>query len=170
VSGPTIDRAGSSGDIWTPWPFIAAVQRKFGYLDWDLAASSVNRRATNWIDEEQNSLTVDWHKLGGLHWLNPPFGNITPWGRKCAEEVQLGWRGLVLAPGSIGANWYWDWMRPYADVYSVGRIVFDNCFNKQGELVTTPYPKDLILAHYYSGAGRRRMRRWRWQEEAVDAA
>lgn len=27
-------------------------------------------------------------------------------------------------------------------------MVFDNCFDKTGKLVRTPYPKDLILGHF----------------------
>jgi phage N-6-adenine-methyltransferase len=178
MSGPTIDRAASSGDIWTPWKFIAAVQKKFGYLDWDLAASEVNRRATNWIDEAQNSLTVDWHELGGLQWLNPPYSNIAPWAMKCAAQswrpkvdtINAGAQILLLVPGSIGANWYWNWVEPYADVYSIGRLVFDNCFDrKTGAPVKTTYPKDLILCHYYNRQSYREMKRWRWEEDGNES-
>lgn len=117
-----------------------------------------------------------------LCFLNPPYFNITVWAKKCAVEVQLGARILLLVPASVGANWWWDWVVPYADVYSVGRMVFDDCYDKQGKLITTPYPKDLFLCHYdwsreaekagrrtgesYGDAhlgGRAEIIRWRWQ-------
>lgn len=167
MSGPTIDRANSSGDIWTPWPFINAVNEKFGPIAFDLAATLQSCRAQYagmHFDEATNALTRDWHKIDGLLWLNPPFSYITPWARKCYDEMMLGAETLLLVPGSIGANWYWDWVEPYATVYSIGRLVFDNCFDrKTGELVRTPYAKDLILCHYHPTHRTLPMQRWRWQ-------
>lgn len=167
MSGPTIKRGQSSGDIWTPWEFIRAVESKFGPIAVDLAASGPqSAKAARWITPEQDSLKQDWATLldGGLGWDNCPFSNITPWAKYHAEQSQKGAKTLLLVPASVGANWYWDHVEPYADVYSVGRMVFDNCFDKHGNLVTTPYPKDLILAHYYADlCERRKMQRWRWE-------
>jgi hypothetical protein len=156
--------------------FMRPVEAKFGPLAVDLAASSTNAKAPVWIDEQRNSLSADvsWSVLEGLLWLNPPFTVITPWARKCAEECQLGAQILLLVPASVGANWYWDWVMPFADVYSVGRMVFDDCYDKTGKLITTVYPKDLILCHYgpntgrsYTDAhlgGRAEIIRWGWQD------
>lgn len=175
MSGPTIDRANSSGDIWTPQVFIDAVERKFGRLDWDLACTVENMKARRgYTHPEFDALDKNWAGIGTmmekerpLLWLNPPFSNITPWARKCALEHINEAEILLLVPGSIGANWYWQYIEPFAQVYSVGRMVFDNCFNKKGEVVTTPYPKDLILCHYGMGKNwvPKRMQRWRWQDE-----
>lgn len=165
MSGPTINRGASSGDIWTPDSFITAVARKFGNLAVDLAASARNTKAPIWFTEHDNSLTIKWSDYDGLFWLNPPYSNITPWARKCAEESKLGAEILLLVPASVGANWFWDHVEPYATVYSVGRMTFDNCFDKQGKLVTTPYPKDLILAHYSTTKPRgSNLQRWRWKQ------
>ena len=167
MSGPTIDRANSSSDIWTPVEFINAVEEKFGPLDTDLAASgSQSAKASRWITPEEDSLKQDWFTLlcGGLGWDNCPYSNITPWARKHAEERQKGAETLLLVPGSIGANWYWNFVEPYAHVISVGRMCFDNCFDRRtGKLVTTVYAKDLILCHYEPGVAPRRMERWRWK-------
>lgn len=174
MSGPTIDRANSSGDIWTPQVFINAVERKFGLLDWDLAATVQNAKADLFIEQATNSLSGAWSKLPAsqliagrrnpLLFLNPPYANIAPWARKCMEEWKLGAEILLLVP--MGSqNWYWDYIEPYAQVYCVGRMVFDNCFDKQGRLVTTNYPKDLILAHFQPGKHGNRPVRWRWQDE-----
>lgn len=167
--GPTIKRGRSAQDASTPWEFIQAVKGKFGILTWDLAATAFNTRVRNdagpvdpWFSESQNSLVQEWHKLNGLLWLNPPYANITPWARKCAQEAKLGAEILLLVPASIGANWYWDWVEPVAQVYSVGRMVFDDCYDDDGNLITTPYPKDLILCHY-SDAAPERMERWLWR-------
>jgi phage N-6-adenine-methyltransferase len=151
MGGPSIERGESSGDIWTPWEFMRAVEHKFGPIAIDLAASGPqSAKAARWITPEEDSLKQDWTTLlnGGLGWDNCPYSNIAPWASKCAWEHTQGWKGLLLVPGSIGANWFKDAMWPYADTYSVGRMVFDNCFDKHGNLVTTPYPKDLILGHF----------------------
>lgn len=166
-SGPTIQRGRSSGDIHTPWSFIRAVEHNWGPLAVDLAATAESTKAPVWIDEKRNSLSADvgWSVLQGNLWLNPPYSNITPWAKKCAESYNLNEQVeiFLLVPASIGANWFWDWVWPYATVYSVGRMVFDNCFDKHGKLVTTPYPKDLILAHYTNTTPSRVLQRWHWK-------
>lgn len=169
VRGPSIDRAASSGDIWTPLDFKAAVIRKFGPLSVDLACG-INSRpmARCFITPEQDSLQQNWAKVlaGGRGWDNPPYSHITPWATKHALEWERGAETLLLVPGSIGANWYWEWVEPYAQVYSVGRMVFDNCFDRRtGKPVRTSYPKDLILCHYLPGVHPGIMKRWRWEEQ-----
>lgn len=169
MSGPTIDRGNSSGDIWTPQVFRDAVTKRFGAPVWDLAASATNHFGPHWFDEREDSLTIPWGGLDGLCWLNPPFANITPWARKCRVDSHNGGAEILLLVPMGSQNWYWDFVEPYADVYCVGRMVFDNCFDrKTGELVTTAYAKDLILAHYARDItrGRRwtqRPQRWRWE-------
>jgi hypothetical protein len=187
ATGPTIRRGKGNGSAATPWEFARAVEGKFGPLGWDLAANAANSKvqvpryfgpdSANGTD----SLVQDWHRLNtiyeyGLLWLNPPYANITVWARKCAEECQLGARILLLVPASVGANWFWQWVVPFADIYSVGRMVFGDCYDSDGKPVTTPYPKDLILAHYdwspdrclrtgaTNTASASSIYRWRWQD------
>lgn len=154
-TGPTINRGKGNNNAVTPWKFINPVQEKFGPLSPDLAATKANKKAPWWVgpDIGRDSLTVPWATLahdapGNLCWLNPPFTNITPWAKKCAEECRLGARILLPVPASVGANWFEDWVWPYADVYSVGRMCFDDCYDKEGRLITTPYVKDLVLCHF----------------------
>lgn len=165
ATGPTIKRGSSSGDIWTPRVFVDAVERNWGPLAVDLAASASSAKAPSYLDEAADSLTRNWHLFTGFLWLNPPYSNITPWAKKCAETYQLNEQVeiFLLVPASVGANWFWDWVWPYATVYSVGRMVFENCFDKEGKLVTTPYPKDLILAHYTNTTPSAVLQRWQWK-------
>jgi DNA N-6-adenine-methyltransferase (Dam). len=84
MGGPSIKRGESSGDIWTPWEFIRAVEHKFGPIAIDLAASGPqSAKAARWITPEEDSLRQDWTTLlnGGLGWDNYPYSNITPWAR-----------------------------------------------------------------------------------------
>lgn len=163
-TGPTVKRGKSEQDVATPWEFIHAVEAKFDApIAWDLAASVLNSKAAIaglFLGENVDSLKSDWHKLTRptmdcpLLWLNPPYSNITPWARKCAEERERGAEILLLAPRS-GANWYWDWVEPHADVDCVGRMKFVGHED--------PYPKDLILAHYHQNSPTRKEQRWRWK-------
>lgn len=174
MGGPSINRAESSGDIWTPWEFIRAVEYKFGPIAIDLAASGPQcAKGPRWITPEEDSLKQDWATMlgGGLGWDNCPFRNITPWAKYHAQQWERGAETLLLVPGSVGANWYWDWVEPFAQVYSVGRMIFDNCFDRRtGQLVTTPYAKDLILCHYDPGDYTERMLRWDWKLLVKDLA
>lgn len=174
MGGPTIKRGESSGDIWTPQVFIDAVEHNWGPLTVDLAATTASAKAEVYIPPSVDSLTQDWdydyyRKYRGFMWLNPPYSNIAPWAAKCAatyrhnEQVEI----FLLVPASIGANWFWDHVWDYATVYSVGRMVFDNCFDKLGQPVTTPYPKDLILAHYTNTTPSRVLQRWPWRERSL---
>lgn len=168
MSGPQIDRANSSGEIWTPKPFLAACAHRFGPLKNDLAATHENTVAPYYLTQADDALDParSWHKFSGLCWLNPPYSDIEPWAEKCAQESRAGAEILFLVPGSIGANWWWNWVEPYADIYSIGRLVFDNCFDrKTGAPVRTPYPKDLALCHFNEWAGQTRMLRWQWRTE-----
>lgn len=175
ATGPTINRGKGNNNAATPWKFIKAVENKFGPLGWDLAASKENSKVGfgHYFNEVDNALVRSWSglKLKELAWLNPPFTNITPWAKKCAEEVQMGARILLLVPASM-ANWLWDWVVPFTDIYSVGRMVFDDCYDQQGKLITTVYPKDLFLCRYDWSAGLTgtgspvdaKITRWRWQD------
>lgn len=172
MSGPSINRAESSGDIWTPQVFIDAVERNWGPLTVDLAATTASAKALTYYTPEQDSLNQNWTRLSGNLWLNPPYSNITPWAKKCAksygenEQVEI----FLLVPASVGANWFWDYVWDYATVYSVGRMVFDNCFDrKTGKLVSTVYPKDLILCHYTNTTPSKVLQRWQWKT-ATDSA
>ncbi len=133
----------SRQDDGTPRALLAAVEKRFGKLAWDLAASRSNAKAPNFLTLREDSLSADWRVLpGGLRWLNPPFAKISPWAKKCAlESGSGGQRILLLVPASVGSDWFAEHVYPFAYVYALqGRLTFE------GE--TDPYPKDCILAAY----------------------
>lgn len=153
----------SKQDYGTPWPFIDALEDRFGKLDWDLAASAENcvvrnqdgGRSACFFSEAENSLGQDWQRVGGLLYLNPPFANIGDWAKKCVEESDSRCQILLLTPASIGANWFWEFVRPHAIVWAIDRITFVG--------TEDPYPKDLILSHFIGGANG--LGRWRWTRQ-----
>lgn len=152
TSGATLNRHKSETVVSTPSNFLSAVERRFGKIDVDLACTRANCKGTyGYVHGEQDSLACDWAALDGLCWLNPPYSNIAPWAHKSAVS---GARILFLVPASIGANWFWDSVYPYAHVLSVGRMTFDGHAD--------PYPKDLILACYGYGTTAK-LERWDWR-------
>jgi len=165
----------SKQDYSTPIDFIKAVERRFGPLGFDLAATGNNTCADFFFGPPEeiagydvsndkwsrgvDSLAQNWSKIRGKKtnlWLNPPFGHIEPWAKKCAEYVgphQI----LFLVPASVGAEWFAKWVFNCARIYFlVGRLSFDGI---------APYPKDTILCQY-SGNGAIKgpeVELWRWR-------
>jgi phage N-6-adenine-methyltransferase len=140
----------SKQDYATPPEFIAAVLKRFRIpvFDCDLAANETNAKAEVWIGEQEDSLSVNWvsfaYSRGNL-WLNPPFGHIDPWAKKCSEyTVSRSYPGarsgriFFLTPASVGANWFAEHVHGRALVLALqGRLSFD------GKM---PYPKDCCLS------------------------
>lgn len=147
MSGAAFNRGGSKQDYATPPDFIAAVEKRWGKIDFDLAASEHNKKATPYFSKEQDSLMQIWCSLPGNLWLNPPFDRITPWAEKCAKEVAFGATIFFLVPASVGANWFRDFVHRKAMVYFLnGRLHFDP------NNPTWGYPKDCMLCVYSLGS------------------
>lgn len=179
VLGPAVKRGKSEQVVSTPWEFIRAVEAKFGHIAVDLAATRENAKARVFISPEIDTFKQDWREWlkGGLGWLNPEFDPMTLWVELCAKQSQNGARFVVLSPASISTNWFWDYVRPYATVYSVSpRIPFEGSHNafppkhpRAGErkcdescVGCCPYPKDLMLSHYCTKPNHE-LQRWRWK-------
>lgn len=160
-TGAGLARHRSNQSVATPHNFISAVEERFGELAFDLAASEKNTRVTGcFFDERQNSLTQNWGALVGNLWLNPPFANIAPWARKCAERANDNRWTLVLVPASVGANWFQEHVAPFAFVLELtDRITFAGSKD--------PYPKDLILCCFGFGVVGRAP--WHWNKQQKKA-
>jgi hypothetical protein len=112
---------------------IAAVERKFGALTIDLAATARDTKAPNFITPDENSLSskVDWGmRIGsGIGWLNPPPGDLAPWSAKAAYTARYhGSRILMIAQAAIDAPWWWRdvWNVPSASIHVLTpRVSYD---------------------------------------------
>lgn len=148
MTGAAFNRGGSRQDYSTPDDFIRAVERRFGPLAFDLAASAENKKAPQFFDAAADALAQDWSPAAlnvadwtrRWCWLNPPFANIEPWARKCAEAKDEGQHILFLVPAAVGSNWWARWVNGEAAVLFLnGRLSFDG---------KNPYPKDCALCVY----------------------
>jgi hypothetical protein len=136
MSGPRITSGSESRqDYATPPDFMAAVERRFGRIVFDLAAHAENKKHPDYFGpggQVEDSLSAAW--------LNPPFSHISPWAEKCALESSQGAEILMLITASVGTNYFRDFIAPFAEVFLLsGRICFD------GENL---FPKDCLLAWY----------------------
>lgn len=142
----------SKQDYSTPNDFMDSVIKKFGPIDFDLAANNENAKSNNYFSEDDNSLEQDWTKLNGNLWLNPPYANIAPWAEKCKNSIGINRNILFLVPASIGSNWFYEHVYRFAKIYALNpRLSFDG---------KNAYPKDCFLAHY---GGSFDFEVWRWK-------
>lgn len=156
-TGPSINRHRSKQNYATPKAFMDALRIRFGHISWDLAADATNHQAFEWFDEQANSLLQPWHTLGeDWLFLNPPFGDIRPWAKKCSEESKLGAKILFLVPAAVGSNWFKDYICQQATVFFLSpRLKFDG---------KNPFPKDCILCKFnrFMVSG---FACWRWDSD-----
>ncbi len=154
-TGPSIKRHQSKQDYCTPDDFMRAVIERFGSIDFDLAATKENTKAKRFYDLERNSLKQDWRKLKGTLWLNPPFNDIAPWARKCAQSVTQHNCILLLTPASVGSNWFHEYVINKANVLALNpRLSFDS---------RNAYPKDLILSVFIEVPDQG-FKVWKWKQ------
>lgn len=97
-------------DCWgTPADLFCALDREFGF-SWDLAADATNAKCYQYIDAKTNSLLIDWHKLGGWLFLNPPFSDLAMWLFKVCHEWKCGAQIVVVFPSNRFDR---EWMHRY---------------------------------------------------------
>ena len=145
-------------EVGTPPEFLRAAVARFGQLVWDLAANESNHVTPDWFGpgspQNDDSFAHSWGGLpNGVMWLNPPYGDIAPWAKRCAE-VGNNWRRIAfLVPASVGSNWFAEHVAGKALVLFLRpRLTFVGH--------TQCYPKDLILAMYGEKPG---YECWRWK-------
>jgi len=166
VTGASFSRGSSKQDYATPSDLRAAIVEKFGFPCFDLAADETNffGPSNRFYTEEVDALAQDWSSISarivdkGTLFLNPPFGNIEPWAKKCHEEALKGARILFLVPASVGSVWYSKHVHGTAThVFFLSPRV---CFDGKG-----PFPKDIILACYGldSSNSTTAYHCWRWK-------
>jgi phage N-6-adenine-methyltransferase len=147
-------------DYGTPPEFIAAVEKRFGKIDYDLAARAGNAVAPLYLDPIDDSLSRDWSELEGLAFLNPPFSFVDPWADRCARFASSRLRIVVLWQAAIDTGWFNDFVLPNAISCGVSRMKFVGA--EDG------YPKPLMMSLFgFGAAGVGPV--WKWREELPPA-
>ena len=131
----------SKQDYTTPRKLMGEIAHRFGItFTFDLAASAENHRCDEWMDVENDALSVNWESIlqGGVGWLNPPFRSVDPWMEKCKVESCLGARIISLTLASLGTGWYRNHVEGEAmSLILRERVVFEG--------QRDPFPKDLMV-------------------------
>lgn len=157
-TGAALARGQSKQDYRTPPEFLREVIRRFGKITLDAAADPENRVCPQYFGVGSvlgaDALALDWERFsepGDVVWCNPPFGTMAPWAEACRTQQNRPWWTLLLAPASVGANWFGNFVDGQAMIFWISpRITFVG--EKNG------YPRDLMLAAYgYSARGTGRM-------------
>jgi hypothetical protein len=159
--------------------FLDAVEREFGPIIWDLAATQSQRVTNAYLGPDQaqpewrDALSCKWDRLPctGLRWLNPPYTSIAPWAERCALYGSARSPIAFLVPMSMGTNWYWTFCAPHSRTFAVSRMMFVErlpdgterpaCYDRNGK--PTNYPKDLMLCVFGMSPG---VERWQWRKAA----
>lgn len=136
----------------TPVEFLAAVEMRWGKLEFDLAATPENAKAPHYLTPADDALAEDW-PCDLRMWLNPPFGRIAPWAAKCSRmHLTPTARIFLLVPASIGSTWFSEHVHDKARVLALQpRLSFDG---------KNPFPKDCMLCVYGEPPG---FEVWRWK-------
>lgn len=134
----------SKKEDWeTPQAFFDEVDEEFNF-QWDLAANKKNTKCEQYIDKSDDSLTVDWSKLQGNLWLNPPYGrDLKKWVKKAAE-TQLDDQFLVmLIPARTDTSYWHDYIFGKAEIkFLRGRLKFEIDGNAKD---AAPFPSALVV-------------------------
>jgi hypothetical protein len=153
----------SKQDYGTPPELVAAIERRFGMLTWDVAADADNTVVDgNFFSLAGiNALDDDWAARftpRDLLFLNPPFGAISHvWAPLVARwRRRLPWlRLLMLTPASVGSLWFERYVHRRALVLALSpRLQFVGC--------EQCYPKDCMLSCFGFGTG---FDVWRYDED-----
>ena len=164
-----VDRSSESDqDRRTPPELLDVIEARFGKFVFDLAAKKGHSiRGLPCYTPEQDALKWGWgaNLPAGNRWLNPPFSRFPEFTKKAAESATPSCPIVMLTLTSIGTNWYWKNVVPFAFSYSIPRVQF----------IGEPYvfTKDLLVNLYGFGSGGGLIQRWpmklKWPKGSGDA-
>lgn len=147
--------------VRTPRDLLDAIEKRFGKLTFDLAATRENSVVPGGCFYGSGSLkgtdtlAKSWSDIRGNLWLNPEFGQIKHYAAKCFMTLNEKPRGRVflLIPASVGSNWWRDYIDKKAATFFLNpRVTFVGH--------EFPYPKDLALCVFGAPPG---YECWRWK-------
>lgn len=96
----------------------------------DVAASAGNSKCTDWIDDTEDALAIQW---SGICWCNPPYGSkkqqLKDWVRKAYHEgLKPHCVVIMLIPCRTNTVWWHEYvMKAKAIRFIKGRPKFGDC-------------------------------------------
>jgi phage N-6-adenine-methyltransferase len=131
----------SEQNVGTPRWLLDLVERTWGKITLDVAASEQYHACELWLGKEDDSLSLShWNTPNseGIVWCNPPYEDIGPWCKKASEAPCV---VVMLILASVGSKWWHEHVHGKAAVYFVRpRVKFIG--HKQGMM------KDVAIVAY----------------------
>ncbi|MFA5053181.1 MAG: DNA N-6-adenine-methyltransferase [Parcubacteria group bacterium] len=157
MSEPKHKRHKSEQEVGTPPEFIAAIEKRWGKITLDLAASDKMHVCDEYFTPQIDGLKQDWNIPAAIEFCNPPFGKIGPWVKKAAYTTHsTGFMRptiLILVPAAIETRWFRDHVYTHAKIHIlVPRLKFvghDSGFTKGLVLCEYPAPEWDIGFYYW---------------------
>tara|TARA_R100001086_G_scaffold61254_1_gene28366 strand:- start:7326 stop:7763 length:438 start_codon:yes stop_codon:yes gene_type:complete len=128
---------GHGYDDWqTPQKIIDQLEKEFGKLfdpcpkDWD---------------GETDGLSISWMN-SRYNFVNPPYGNMKAWVKKCHDEWLKGRGVILLIPPRTCSSYFHDWIYEKAELRFIrGRLKFIDGRNPTAKPKGAPFPSMLCI-------------------------
>ena len=152
-------------DYGTPPELLAAIERRFGAVGVDAAATAEDAVCDAYFDD---ALNADWDEAGdALVYANPRFRLSRLYARKFAESNV---RGLLLTPASIDSRWCATHVLPYARIIALSpRVPFmrdgDYAFRDARGRPAGINRAMMLSAYRCPGEKPGELELWRWKQK-----
>ena len=91
-------------------------------------------------DGEVDGLAIDW-PTDKLVFVNPPYGNIAEWVKKCREQADRGCSVVLLIPARTDTRYLHDYIYMSAELmFLKGRIKFIHADEPDKRWGSAPFP------------------------------
>ena len=122
-------------DLWqTPQYLLDELTEEFGEM--------FDPCPPNW-DESFDGLEIDWEVV---NFVNPPYGEIKEWIKKCHDEWLKGKTVILLIPPRTDTAYFHDWIYEKAELRFIrGRLKFVDGRNPDAKPMGAPFPSMLCV-------------------------
>lgn len=132
-------------DEWsTPQWLFDYLSKTYGPFTLDPCATKENTKCEKYFTIEQDGLKQSWS--GHRVFINPPYGNIKNWVKKCYEEATSSYytTAIMLIPARTDTKYWHDYvMKSYQIGFVKGRLKFGDSEN------SAPFPSAIV--HFSAG-------------------
>ena len=96
----------------------------------------------NW-DRVTDGLSIEW---GKINFVNPPYGDMKAWVKKCHDEWLKGKTVILLIPPRTCSSYFHDWIYQKAELRFIrGRLKFIDGRNPNKKPTGAPFPSMLCI-------------------------
>jgi len=150
--------ASEKNDWETPDSLFDELHYEFEF-DLDVCATEENAKLSNYLNPEQDALSMDW---AGTCWLNPPYGReIHKWMRYAMQQAMMGNCEVVcLIPSRTDTKWFWDTARHGEVRFLKGRLKFKGADN------SAPFPSAIVVFRKHMELGNGTTRYWEIKDDS----